>query len=136
PNLADPTESYGLLTLKLLLSGLIGLVVASLFAHTMAMTSSDVNTIAAVITRDILPVINPKVEKAVDRNSLTIARLTTFIFLILTIALALQYEHFGGVLGLIVMWFGALVGPIAVPMLLGMLPLFKKCNSAAAILSI
>lgn len=136
PNIPDPTESYGLLTLKLLPSGLIGLVVASLFAHTMAMTSSDVNTIAAVLTRDILPVMSPKFEKAAKNNSLFIARMSTFIFLILTIIIALQYEHFGGVLGLIVMWFGALVGPIAIPMLLGMIPLFKRCNSAAAIFSI
>ena len=34
------------------------------------------------------------------------------------------------------MWFGALLGPIAIPMLLGLLPAFKKCNSASAILSI
>jgi len=136
PHLSDPTESYGLLTLKLLPSGLIGLVVASLFAHTMAMTSADVNTISAVITRDILPVLNPKYQESVEKNSLVIARTTTFTFLILTILLASQYESFGGVLGLIVMWFGALVGPIAIPMLFGMMPLFKKCNSTAAILSI
>lgn len=135
PNLQMPTESYGLLTLKLLPSGLVGLVVASLFAHTMAMTSSDVNTIAAVITRDILPVLSPKLGRETHKNSLLIARTTTFIFTLLTIIIALQYKHFGGVLGLIVMWFGALLGPIAVPMLLGLLPPFKRCNSAAAILS-
>lgn len=136
PHIPDPSESYGLLTLKLLPSGLIGLVVASLFAHTMAMTSSDVNTISAVLTRDILPAINPKFEKAAENNSLFVARMSTFSFLILTIIIALQYEHFGGVLGLIVMWFGALVGPIAVPMLLGMIPFFKRCDATAAILSI
>src|SRR5699024_7326299 len=75
-------------------------------------------------------------QESVEKNSLVIARTTTFTFLILTILLASQYESFGGVLGLIVMWFGALVGPIAIPMLFGMMPLFKKCNSAAAILSI
>ncbi len=136
PGLTDPTESYGILTLHLLPSGLVGLVVASLFAHTMAMTSSDVNTISAVITRDILPVINPQYEKINQKKSLVVARTTTFIFLVLTILLASQYERFGGVLGLIVMWFGALVGPIAVPMLLGMIPLFKKSGSTAAISSI
>jgi hypothetical protein len=40
------------------------------------------------------------------------------------------------VLGLIISWFGALVGPIAVPMLFGLLPAFKKCGPKAAILSI
>ncbi|MEO0330384.1 MAG: Na+:solute symporter, partial [Bacteroidota bacterium] len=62
PDLEDPTQSYGLLTLELLPVGLIGLVVASLFANTLSMTSSDVNTIAAVITRDILPAVSPKIQ--------------------------------------------------------------------------
>ncbi len=134
PGLDDPTQSYGLLTLELLPVGLIGLVLASLFANTMSMTSSDINTISAVITRDILPVFSAKLK---ERGiSLKIARITTFSFTLLTIILASQHEHFGGVLGLIVTWFGALVGPVAVPMLFGLLPVFSRCGPAAAISSI
>src|SRR5690606_1740616 len=44
--------------------------------------------------------------------------------------------RFGGVLGLIITWFGALVGPIAVPMLFGVLPAFRSCGPKAAITSI
>ena len=60
PGLQNPSESYGLLMLKILPEGMIGLVIASLFAATMGMTASDVNTTAAVITRDILPVVSDK----------------------------------------------------------------------------
>jgi solute:Na+ symporter, SSS family len=134
PGLEDPTQSYGLMTLKLLPRGLVGLVLASLFANTMSMTSSDINTISAVITRDILPLLNSRVKR--KGASLTTARLTTFSFTLLTIILASQHEHFGGVLGLIVTWFGALVGPVAIPMLFGLLPLFARCGSRAAISSI
>jgi solute:Na+ symporter, SSS family len=134
PGLADPTQSYGLLTLKLLPVGLIGLVLASLFANTMSMTSSDINTISAVITRDILPMLSSRLKKS--GISLRIARTTTFTFTTLTIIMASQYEHFGGVLGLIISWFGALVGPVAIPMLFGLLPAFARCGSAAAITSI
>jgi SSS family transporter len=134
PDLEDPTQSYGLLTLELLPVGLVGLVVASLFANTLSMTSSDVNTIAAVITRDILPAVSPKMQSA--RASLRVARITTFGFTLLTIIVALQYEKFGGVFGLIVTWFGALIGPIAVPVLFGLLPAFRRCGSMAAIISI
>lgn len=134
PGLDDPTQSYGLLTLELLPVGLIGLVLASLFANTMSMTSSDINTISAVITRDILPMLSARLK---ERGiSLKIARITTFSFTLATIILASQHEHFGGVLGLIVMWFGALVGPVAVPMLFGLLPFFSRCGSVAAISSI
>ena len=134
PNMEDPTQSYGLLTLELLPNGLIGLVIASLFANTMSMTSSDVNTISAVITRDILPVLSHKLKG--KKTSLLIARITTFTFTLATILIALQYEKFGGVLGLIIVWFGALVGPVSIPMLFGLLPVFKKCGPHAALLSI
>ena len=133
PDLADPTESYGLLTIELLPTGMIGLVLASMFATTMSMTSSDANTISAVITRDILPVLAKKIKLLQNSDSLKTARLVTFLFTLSTIIIALQYESFGGILGLIISWFGALVGPISVPMLLGMLPMFKHCGPRAAI---
>ncbi|SHJ96290.1 sodium:solute symporter family protein [Pseudozobellia thermophila] len=134
PGLDDPSESYGLLIQKLLPNGLIGLVIASLFANTMSMTSSDVNTISAVITRDILPVLSDRFKT--KKNSLLSARITTFTFTLLTIIVAFQYEYFGGVLGLIVTWFGALLGPIAVPLLFGLIPVFRSCGPVAAIASV
>lgn len=134
PDLADPSQSYGILIEELLPVGMIGLVIASLFANTMSMTSSDVNTISAVITRDILPAVSDKFQK--KQTSLVTARTTTFIFTFLTIVIAFQYEYFGGVLGLIVTWFGALLGPIAVPLLFGLVPAFKRCGPLAAISSV
>ncbi|MFT3750830.1 MAG: Na+:solute symporter [Agriterribacter sp.] len=134
PGLEDPSTSYGRLMLEMLPAGMIGLVIASLFAATMGMTSSDVNTIAAVITRDILPVLSKRFAN--DKNPLRTARITTFLFTLATIIVAINYERFGGVLGLIVKWFGALLGPTALPLLFGLLPAFKTCGSKAAIASI
>lgn len=134
PDIVNPSESYGVLTMQLLPAGLVGLVIASLFANTMSMTSSDINTISAVITRDILPALSKTFKD--KKTSLVTARITTFVFTLLTILIAFQYERFGGVLGLIISWFGALVGPIAVPMLFGVLPLFRSCGPKAAISSI
>ncbi|MEO6135060.1 MAG: Na+:solute symporter, partial [Ginsengibacter sp.] len=134
PGLQNPSESYGWLMLKILPSGMIGLVIASLFAATMGMTSSDVNTIAAVITRDILPVVSKKFGR--DNQSLRTARIATIAFTLATMAVALNFERFGGVLGLILVWFGALLGPTAMPLLLGLLPTFKRCGPLAANTSI
>jgi Na+/proline symporter len=120
--------------LKILPQGMVGLVIASLFAATMGMTSSDVNTNAAVITRDILPVLSERFRK--DEQSLRTARITTFLFTLATIIVALNYERFGGVLGLIVKWFAALLGPTSMPLLFGLLPAFRRCGPAAAIASI
>ena len=136
PGLDDPTQSYGLLAQELLPAGLVGLVLAGLFAATMSMTSSDANTISAVITRDILPVISEKFRSLTQKDSLRVARITTFTFTFITLIIGIYSEKFGGVLGLIISWFGALIGPISIPMLLGLFPVFKRSDSKAAISSI
>lgn len=134
PNLEDPTQIYALLAMDLLPPGLVGLLLASLFASTMSMTSSDANTIAAVITRDILPNLSEKLERV--KESLALARITTFVFTALTVVIAIYADNFGGVVGLIIYWFGALIGPAAVPMILGLLTPFRNCDSRAAIIAI
>lgn len=136
PNMEDPTQSYALITQELLPPGMVGLVLASMFANTMSMTSSDSNTISAVITRDILPNFSERFRDLTQSESLRLARIATFSFTALTLVVAYFADSFGGVLGLIIAWFGALVGPISIPMILGLLPAFRHCGSAAAIISI
>jgi Na+/proline symporter len=136
PDLQEPTQSYGLLALKFLPAGLVGLVMASLFTNTLSMTSSDANTISAVITRDILPRFIPGFRDSNRKKLLLAARISTFTFTVLTIIIAINAGSFGGVFGLIVSWFAALLGPIAIPMILGLLPAFRKCDSRTAIVSI
>lgn len=126
---------YATLTNTFLPSGLVGLVLASMFANTMTMCNSDANTISAVLTRDIMPIINPKILKASEKKSLWYARITTITFTGFTVVLALFSDYFGGVTGLILTWFAALLGPTAIPLLLGLFPRFKYCDSKAAIAS-
>lgn len=134
-NLSDPTQSYSLMTKDLLPPGLIGLVLASMFAHTMAMTTSDANAITAVITRDILPIVSKKYLTLSKRASLRFARVVMVTFIVLTLIVAIYAGSFGGILSLLIVWFGALVGPISIPMLLGLMPIFKHSDSKAAIVS-
>jgi len=58
------------------------------------------------------------------------------LFILITIIIAIQSKSFGGVFGLIITWFAALIGPISIPMILGLLPAFRKCGSFAAMVSI
>jgi Na+/proline symporter len=125
-----------MLARQFLPAGLVGLVLAAMFAATTSMTSSDSNTISAVVTRDILPVLSPKFRKMDQKRGLRIARLTTFTFMALTLMIGIEAERFGGVLGLIIAWFGALIGPVSVPMVLGLLPAFQHADARAAITSI
>lgn len=136
PGLENPEQSYSLMAMELLPPGLLGLLVASMFANTLTMTASDANTISSVITRDIFPLIIKKVKTFNAKKMLLLARITTFSFIVLTVLIAFQSESFGGVIGLIVSWFAALLGPISIPMILGLLPLFKHSDSKAAIASI
>jgi SSS family solute:Na+ symporter len=135
PNLKDPTQSYALLVTHLLPPGLIGLVLAGMFSHTMAMTSSDSNAISSVVVRDIIPVLFRRRDLKGTRTELTAGRVTTVLFVGLSMLLALNANSFGGVIGLLILWFGALVGPIAIPMLLGMLPPLRRSGPSAAIIS-
>lgn len=135
PDLAEPDQSYALLAQQLLPAGLIGLVLAGMFSHTMAMTSSDANAISSVVTRDIIPALRRAKQPLSTKTELAVGRLTTFLFIGLSMMIALSADSFGGVLGLLILWFGALVGPIAIPMLLGMLRPFRRCGPSAALFS-
>lgn len=135
PGIAHPEDSYAILAQRLLPQGLVGLVLAGLFAHSMAMTSSDANAVSAVVVRDIAPTVLPATWLNSDWKQLTAGRICTFCFLVGSMIIALLANHMGGVLGLILLWFGALVGPVAVPMMLGMLPMFKRCGAFSAISS-
>jgi len=135
PNLAKPEQSYALLATSLLPVGLVGLVLAGMFSHTMAMTSSDANAISAVVVRDMIPALRGNRGQLDSRTELLAGRISTFLFIGLSMAIAMTADSFGGVLGLIITWFGALIGPIAIPMLFGMLPAFKRCGPDAALIS-
>ncbi|EFH80439.1 sodium:solute symporter family protein [Ktedonobacter racemifer] len=135
PRLSDPSQAYAIMSRALLPPGLIGFVLAGMFAHTMAMTSSDANAISAVVTGDILPFLSRRLRNLSGEGTLRAARIVTFIFTVLSMIIALESNLFGGVIGLIVTWFAALVGPISIPMLFGLLPAFRRCGPAAAIIS-
>jgi Na+/proline symporter len=135
PGLEDPTTSYAEMTQLLLPPGMIGLVLAGMFSHTMAMVASDANAISSVITRDMLPVLWRKAREFTDFQRLRTGRIATFGFITLSMVVATQAQHLGGVLSIVVSWVAALMGPISVPLLLGMLPWFRRCGSRAAIVS-
>jgi len=134
PALENPENSYAMLALEFLPPGLVGLVLASMFANTLTMTSSDANTITAVLNRDIIPYLFPDRKEGI--KTLRVIRLTSVAFLALTIIIALNADSFGGVLGLLISWFAALIGPVSIPMMMGLLPAFDRMDHRAALLSI
>ncbi|NGN68460.1 Na+:solute symporter [Streptomyces sp. A7024] len=133
----DGSDSYGLLTEQLLPHGLLGLVVVGFFSHTMAMCSSDANAIAAVFTRDVAPVLSKKARGWSNRGGLIAARVTTVVFLGLSMAIATQVNSptFKDIITVVIKWVAGLMGPIAIPFMLGMLRNFRKSGPTAALVS-
>jgi SSS family solute:Na+ symporter len=135
PNIGNPEEVYGIMAREFLPPGMVGLVLAGMFAATMSMTASDSNAVSAVVTRDMLPVAFRGLRNMSQERSLLIGRVTTFLFTALTLLVAINAETFGGIIGLVVVWFAGLLGPTAIPMILGLLPAFRHSGPTAAIVS-
>lgn len=135
PGLANAEEAYVRLAQVLLPQGVIGLVLAGFFSHTMAMVASDANVISSVITRDIAPVIVRKVRELSSNAQLTFARITTVTFVVISMTIAILTEGQGVVLKIVVDLVAATMGPISIPLMLGMLPWFKRSGPTAALVS-
>ncbi|GHH68842.1 sodium-coupled permease [Streptomyces sulfonofaciens] len=133
----DASDSYALLTEHLLPHGLLGLVVVGFFSHTMAMCSSDANAIAAVFTRDILPAVTERARTWSHRAGLLAARWTTVAFLALSMAVATQVSSptFGSIISVVIKWVAGLMGPIAIPFMLGLLRPWRRSGPTAALVS-
>ncbi|GIF12719.1 sodium:solute symporter family protein [Actinoplanes teichomyceticus] len=135
PGLTNPEQAYVELAKSLLPPGVIGLVLAGFFSHTMAMVSSDANVISSVVTRDIAPVLVRAVRHLSERGALTFARITTFAFVAISMVIAISTEGQGVVLKIVVDLVAATMGPISIPLMLGLLPWFRRCGPTAAIAS-
>jgi Na+/proline symporter len=134
-HVSDPEQVYPRMALQFLPPGLLGLVVVGVFSHTMAMAASDATAVSAVLTRDVLPRIARPTTDRDPARSLRAARILTVAFVALSVLIALNAQALGGVLSIIVTWVGALIGPLSIPMLLGMLRPFRYVGPTAAITS-
>lgn len=134
----DASDSYALMTESLLPHGLLGLVVVGFFSHTMAMCSSDANAISAVFTRDIAPAVSRAAREWSSRTGLLAARVSTLGFLALSMALATQINSptFKDIISVVIKWVAGLMGPIAIPFMLGLLRSFRKSGPTAALVSL
>ncbi|CAL9665316.1 hypothetical protein SUDANB95_07174 [Actinosynnema sp. ALI-1.44] len=133
---ANAEQAYVEMGQAMLPAGMVGLVLAGFFSHTMAMVSSDANVISAVITRDMLPRLWKGVARLTESAQLRLARITTFAFIGLSMTIALTADTKGFVLKVVIALVAATMGPIAIPLMLGLLPWFKRVGPSAAISSV
>ncbi|HCU35191.1 MAG TPA: Na+:solute symporter [Armatimonadetes bacterium] len=99
--------------------GLLGLFVAAMFAATMSMVDGDLNALAAVFTKDIYgKTLNPR---ASEKTLFKVGLLATLTLGIITIATGLLAPRMGSAFDVMVTWYAAILAPVSVPLLFGML---------------
>lgn len=121
PDVGESKYVYPMLCMKLLPAGMLGLVVAALFASTMAMLSSNYNVCAGVMTNDIYRrYIRPQ---ASQRELVHVGRINTLIVGITSLAAAFLFAKASGegLFRSMVTIFAITTPPVALPMIAGLL---------------
>jgi len=131
----DPQQTYVLVAREVLAGlgpGLIGLLVCSMFAATMSMIDSDINSLAAVFTKDVYQ--RNFGRLSTEPKLARVGKLATVAFggAVLATAIAVvQSEGMEKVFFLTVKLFGAILPPVAIPLMFGML--WKRTTARGAI---
>ena len=123
---ADPRQAYILVCQEVLPAGMLGMTLAAMFSATASMVSSLLNVFAGAFTRDIYrPLFRPN---ASERHLMIVGRLSTLVYGVAVIVLALLIPFLGGVkevvFGLVMLVFG----PTVVPMVWGVFS--RRVNQA------
>lgn len=128
----SPQYTYAALSLRYLPAGLMGLMIAAMFSATMSTLSGDYNVMASVITEDIYRRLFDK--NASQRRLVIVGRLATLLVGALTIAIGVSLIGAArkGLFEVMVTVFGLFVGPMLIPMLLGLLVPRVTWRGAAA----
>lgn len=99
PELAEPSEAaFVTLALSVLPHGLIGIMVAAIFAATMSSVDTMLNWMAAVITKDVFAPITKRIRgsEPSERSQLLVGKLSVAAMGVVSIVVALQMNQFGG----------------------------------------
>lgn len=130
PHGFDPQSIYARLAAEILPYGMLGLMVAALFAATMSVLSSGYNVMSAVLTLDVYQRwIRPHAEQ---KEIVYVGRILTAAIgiIVLLIALAVSYYHWS-IFNTMVAAFGFLLPPTVLPLLAGLLS--RRLSSAGAL---
>jgi Na+/proline symporter len=117
---SDPQTVYARVSSALLPPGMLGLIIAALFAATMSVLSSGYNVIAAVLTVDVHQrLIRPH---ASQKELVIVGRILTAVVATLALIIALAVTHFHlTIFDTMVAAFGFFLPPTVLPILGGLL---------------
>ena len=127
----DPQTIYAHIGAQLLPRGMLGLMVAALFAATMSVLSSGYNVMAAVLTLDVYQrLLRPKADQ---RELVFVGRVLTAVVAVLVMGIALTVMHFHWtIFDTMVAAFGFFLPPTVLPLLAGLLSRRLSAKGAMA----
>ncbi|GAA4302425.1 sodium:solute symporter family protein [Compostibacter hankyongensis] len=117
PHLENPEMAYVSISMKLLPPGIMGLMVAAMFAATMSVVSGEYNVTASVLSRDIYQRLFSK--NAGDREMLWVGRMMTLLLGAVITVGALFVGGFGGAFEANKLFTGLFAIPMTIPLVLG-----------------
>ena len=128
---SDPQTVYAQVCSTLLPPGMLGLIIAALFAATMSVLSSGYNVIAAVLTVDVHQrLIRPQ---ASQKELVIVGRVLTAVVATVALAIALAVTHFHWtIFDTMVTAFGFFLPPTVLPILGGLLSRRLSAGGAMA----
>jgi len=132
PEIEDKEMSYIVVSAKLLPSGLMGFMIASLLATTIFTLNAEYNAISSVLTKDIYGKLFRKTLSG--KKGLHIAHISTIIVGAVILVGSLFVSNVGGVFEANKLFTGIFAIPVGIPLILGLL--MKKSNSQSALATI
>ena len=124
PDLAEPSEAaFVTLAMTVLPHGLLGIMVAAIFAATMSSADTVFNWLAAVLTKDVFVPAHRRLEGGdpSERMQLAVGKGSVAVMGLVAIAVALNMESYGGAFDVYLRVLSAFNPAMFVPVLLGLI---------------
>jgi len=131
PNLADTKYAYAELAFTVLPTGMMGMLVAGMFASTLSTMGSEFNVLAGILTNDLYKRIFK--QHATEQELVRVGRIATFLVggLIILIAILISILKGFNIFDIMLKAFGALLPATALPILAGFF--WKKITARGAL---
>ena len=127
-NSTNPEDAYLLMSKEVLPNGLLGLILGAMVFATASSVNTTINIVAGVLTNDVFKSLRPQTSQ---QNLMKVARISTVLFGVVSIFVALSIKSFGGIVET-VLSVAALTGvPIYLPPIWS---LFSKRQTSFSIL--
>ena len=132
PDLPDKEMAYVAISSMLLPPGLMGVMIASMFAATMSSLNAEYNVVASVLSKDVYQRLIDK--NATDKQLFLVAKIASVLVGLLVLLGALFISDFGGAFEANKLFTGIFAIPVGVPLVLGIVN--KKATPRGAMLTV